>query len=86
QYVHLCEVIEVDAPNKLSHTWTYENNSGHSIVTWELFKETEATTKVRLTHQGVETFANGDPNFEVASFSRGWNSILGESLKNYVEN
>ncbi len=85
QYVHNCEVIEVDPPNRLSHTWTYAKNTGHSIVTWELFKEGEKKTRVKLTHEGLQSFSNGDPNFEVASFTGGWNSILGESLKNYVE-
>ncbi len=85
QYVHHCEIIEVDPPNKLSHTWTYEKNTGHSVVTWELFNEGEKKTRVKLTHDGLHSFSNGDPNFEVSSFTKGWNSILGESLKNYVE-
>ncbi|SKB92250.1 SRPBCC family protein [Daejeonella lutea] len=85
QYVHNCEVLEVDPPNKLSHTWTYEKNAGYSVVTWELTKVGENKTRVILTHDGLSSFSNGDPNFEVASFTKGWNSILGESLKNYVE-
>ncbi|MES3017827.1 MAG: SRPBCC domain-containing protein [Bacteroidota bacterium] len=85
QYVHNCEVIEADPPNKLSHTWTYEKNPGHSIVTWELFREGDNQTKTKLTHKGLPSFSNGDPNFEVSSFTKGWNSILGESLKKYLE-
>jgi uncharacterized protein YndB with AHSA1/START domain len=85
QYLHHCEVLEVNPPNKLRHTWTYEKNTGHSIVTWELFSEAENTTRVRLTHEGLESFANGDPNFEVTSFTDGWNSFLGELLRNFVE-
>src|SRR6476660_5202105 len=46
QYVHNCEVLEVDPPNKLSHTWTYEKNSGYSVVTWELTKVDENKTRV----------------------------------------
>ncbi len=85
QYVHNCEVTEADPPNKLSHTWTYEKNTGYSVVTWELYKEGEEKTRVKLIHDGLLSFSNGDPNFEVSSFTKGWNSILGESLKNYLE-
>jgi uncharacterized protein YndB with AHSA1/START domain len=85
QYKHNCEVIEVEPPNKLSHTWTYEDQEGHSVVTWELFKEGEQKTRVKLSHEGLGSFPQGDPNFAVASFTQGWNSILGESLKNYLE-
>lgn len=85
QYVHNCQVLEAVPPVKLSHTWTYDKNPGYSVVTWELFKEDEKKTQVRLTHEGIPSFSNGDPNFEVSSFKKGWNSILGESLKNYLE-
>lgn len=85
QYVHNCEVLEADPPNKLSHTWTYEANPGYSVVTWELFKENEKQTRVKLSHEGLPSFSNGDPNFEVSSFTKGWNSILGESLRKYLE-
>src|SRR5688572_28287354 len=44
KYRHFCEVIEVDKPNKLSYTWQYENIDGVSLVSIELFSETQNTT------------------------------------------
>lgn len=84
QYMHHCEIVEVDPPNELSHSWTYESNPGYSVVTWELFDES-GQTRVKLTHDGLPSFSNGDANFEVQSFTKGWNSILGESLRKFVE-
>ena len=86
QYLHQCEVITADPPNKLSYSWAYpEHNNGYSVVTWELFKEGENKTRLKLTHEGLDTFPNDQPNFAVASFTEGWNYILGASLKKFVE-
>jgi uncharacterized protein YndB with AHSA1/START domain len=83
-YRHLCEVVEATRPNKLSYTWRYENIEGVSLVTIELFPETENRTRVKLTHSGLD-FKTDDPNFKPASFNAGWNEILGTSLRNFVE-
>jgi uncharacterized protein YndB with AHSA1/START domain len=86
QYLHVCEVIFVAPPNKLSYSWTYpEHNDGYSVVTWELFKDGEQKTRLKLTHEGLGSFPKDSPNFAVTSFTEGWNFILGESLKKYVE-
>ena len=86
KYLHECEVLFVDPPNKLSYSWTYpEHNSGYSMVTWELFKEGEKKTRLKLTHEGLDSFPKDDPNFAVKSFTEGWNFILGDSLKNFIE-
>ena len=85
QYLHECEVLVADPPNKLSYSWRYPKYAGYSVVTFELFKEGERKTKVKLSHEGLDSFPKGNPNFAVTSFTEGWNSILGDSLKNYVE-
>lgn len=84
KYVHLCEVKEVIPMQKLSYSWRYENSEGDSLVTFELFEE-NGTTRVRLTHEGVETFAAYGPNFAKTNFVAGWNEIIGTQLKGYVE-
>lgn len=86
QYLHECEVLFVDPPHKLSYSWAYpEHNSGYSVVTWELFEEGELKTRLRLSHEGLDSFPKNNPNFAIASFTEGWNSILGDSLKKFVE-
>ena len=85
QYLHECEVLLVDPPNKLSYTWTYPEYDRRSVVTFELFEDSQSQTRVRLSHEGLDSFQTDDPNFSVSSFTAGWNFILGDSLKNYVE-
>jgi uncharacterized protein YndB with AHSA1/START domain len=85
QYLHECEVIVADAPTKLSYSWRYPHYVGRSVVTFELRKEGEMKTKVKLTHEGLDSFPKDDPNFSVASFTKGWHFIVNESLKKYLE-
>jgi uncharacterized protein YndB with AHSA1/START domain len=86
KYRHLCKVTEVVTEKKLSYTWTYEGFNVDSIVTFELFEAGgNSTTRIRLTHQGVEKFPTNDPNFKRQSFEAGWTEIVGKSLKQYVE-
>jgi uncharacterized protein YndB with AHSA1/START domain len=85
QYLHECEVLFVDPPHKLSYSWRYPEYNGYSVVTWELFEEGEQKTRLRLSHEGLDSFPKNNPNFAITSFTEGWNSILGDSLKNYVE-
>jgi uncharacterized protein YndB with AHSA1/START domain len=83
-YVHLCKVTEVIPKKKLKHSWAYEGYEGKSFVTWELFEEGNST-RVKLTHEGLETFPQNNPDFAKENFVQGWTYILGTSLKNYFE-
>ena len=83
-FLHLCTVIEVIKNKKLKHSWRYEGYEGNSFVTFELFDEGEKT-RLRLTHDGLETFpktANDD--FAASNFQQGWNYIINESLNKYL--
>jgi uncharacterized protein YndB with AHSA1/START domain len=82
---HACIVREVIVNKKLSYSWRYEGYKGDSLVTYELFDEGD-TTKVRLTHSGLETFANNGPDFARANFAEGWTIIIGTILKDIIEN
>lgn len=84
KYLHLCEVIEADKPNRLSYTWRYENIEGTSLLTFELFAESANKTRLKLTHSGLN-FKTDDPNFKPSSFNAGWTEITGTSLRNFVE-
>ncbi len=83
-YVHLCKVIEVVEGKKLVYSWRYEGYPGNSLVTFELFEEGDQT-RVRLTHEGLESFAASGNMFAKENFVRGWNQLIGTSLKEYVE-
>jgi uncharacterized protein YndB with AHSA1/START domain len=84
QYLHLCKITEVVPLKKISYTWGYENYPGSSIVTFELFDE-EDKTKIKLTHEGLESFDSDNPDFAKENFVAGWNELIGKSLKHYIE-
>ena len=84
KYVHLCKITDVVPGKKLCHTWRYEGFPGESKVCFELF-EGENKCRLKLTHQGLETFPADNPAFAKENFVEGWNQIIGKSLKEYVE-
>lgn len=84
QYVHLCEVTDVIPGKKLTYSWSYKGYPGISYVTFELFPQ-GSKTLLKLTHTGLESFPESNPDFKVDNFVEGWNSIINESLKKYLE-
>ena len=83
RYMHLCKVLEVIPNKKLKYSWKYEGHTGLSFVTFELSSVGEKT-KVKLIHEGLETFIN--PDFIRANFAKGWKHLIQVSLKEYLEN
>jgi uncharacterized protein YndB with AHSA1/START domain len=83
QYLHLCEVIDVIPNKKLSYTWKYDGYAGESKVIFELFPEGEKT-RLKLTHEGLETFPADQPDFAKKNFEEGWTGIIGTSLNQYI--
>ena len=82
RYVHLCEVLEVFPQKKLRYSWKYEGYTGLSFVTFELFPMGKKT-KVKLIHEGLETFTN--PDFIRDNFAGGWNYLMHKSLKEFLD-
>ena len=83
KYHHLCKITEVIPQKKLAYTWRYAGHEGDSLVTFELFAEGDKT-RLRLTHQGLETFPK-TPAFARKNFVEGWTQLIGSSLKEFVE-
>jgi uncharacterized protein YndB with AHSA1/START domain len=84
QYIHHCKITEVIPGKKLKYSWAYVGYSGTSYVSFELFPE-NGKTKLRLTHEGLETFPANNPDFAKTNFAEGWTHIVGISLKEFVE-
>lgn len=84
KYTHLCKITEVIPYKKLSYSWRYEGYEGSSVVTFEIFAE-GSSTRLKLTHEGLETFPINNPDFAKESFIAGWTYIIGSSLKEFVE-
>ncbi|MEG0927578.1 SRPBCC family protein [Chryseobacterium sp.] len=85
KYHHQCEILEIIPNKKLKHTWAYPDFSDlKTTVTWELQPE-DSGTLVKLTHEDIENFKDLGDGFSRENFTGGWNSILGQSLKQYLE-
>jgi len=82
QYLHLCEVVEVVPEKKLKYSWRYDGFEGNSFVTFEFFNLGE-TTKLRLTHEGIETFPQENLDFALTNFVQGWTYFINTSLPNF---
>lgn len=81
---HLCEVTEVELETRLTYSWKYEGYGGISYVTFELLDENEST-RLKLTHSGLETFPPEVPELDVHNFETGWNANINTVLKEYLE-
>lgn len=85
EYLHRCEVKDVEPMQRLAYSWCYDGLPGDSLVTFELTPDGDKTN-VRLTHTGVESFApSNDPNVKRESFLAGWTDIVTRMLPNFVE-
>lgn len=84
EYLHLCTITDLMEPNRLQYSWKYKNHPGYSLVTFELF-ETGNQTRLILSHHGLETFPQDKPDFSRNSFKEGWNEIINNSLKGFLE-
>jgi uncharacterized protein YndB with AHSA1/START domain len=83
-FQHLCKVTEVITGRKLAYSWRYKGFGGNSLVTFELFGEGDKT-RLKLTHEGLGTFPADNPDFARKNFEFGWTSLIGSSLKEFVE-
>jgi len=83
-YTHLCKITKVEPGKLLQYSWRYKNYAGNSFVTFELFPEGDAT-KLKLTHEGLETFPQDSKDFARESFAGGWTYLIGKSIKEFVE-
>ncbi|MCF0055879.1 SRPBCC domain-containing protein [Dyadobacter sp. CY356] len=82
-FKHICVVTEVVKDKILAYSWRYDGYAGNSTVRIELFPEGDKT-RVKLTHEGLETFPPVD-DFKKENFAMGWTEIIGKILKEFVE-
>lgn len=83
-YVHVCEIMEIIPFKKLKYSWRYEGFTGISFVTFEL-EPIGDTTKLKLTHEGLETLPSENTDFKKDNFILGWTFLIRESLKEHIE-
>jgi uncharacterized protein YndB with AHSA1/START domain len=83
-YTHICQVVSANKEQTLAYTWKYEGYEGVSTVTFDLFPDGERS-RIKLTHEGIETFPADNPDLARENFVGGWNHIIGVSLPEFVE-
>jgi uncharacterized protein YndB with AHSA1/START domain len=84
-YLHLCKITEVIPYKKLAYSWRYDGYEGNSLVIFELVDE-GGKTRLKLTHEGLETFPAHNPDFAKENVVKGWSYIVCTSLPSFVEN
>lgn len=84
KYLHICRIIQVIPEEKLSYSWHFDGYEGESLVTFEL-KEDGGDMILIMTHEGLESFPAGNPDFARLNFEKGWGQILHHSLPEYLE-
>ena len=84
EFHHQCRILQIDPDKKFSHTWTHPSHSrGSSVVTWQLYEKGDNLTEVVLTHDGIESLADGGPAFVPENYQLGWEGFMA-ILKNYI--
>ncbi len=83
-YTHLCKITKVEPGKLLQYSWQYKSYPGKSFVTFELFPEGDAT-RLKLTHEGLETFPQDTKDFAKESFAGGWTYLIGKSIIEFLE-
>ncbi|WP_336687884.1 SRPBCC domain-containing protein [Chryseobacterium bernardetii] len=85
KYHHQGEILDIIPNQKIKHTWSYPDFSDQkTTVIWELQPENGGTL-VKLTHEDIDNFKDLGEGFSTENFTGGWNSIVGQSLKEYLE-
>lgn len=84
-HYHQCTVLECIPGKKFVHTWQHPNESqGNSTVTWMISELDAMHSKLNLTHEGTENFADAGPSFSTENYQKGWDSIIQTSLRKYL--
>jgi uncharacterized protein YndB with AHSA1/START domain len=83
--VLILTVTEVAAGKRIAYSWQLEGKPGKSHVTIELFSD-EGKTRLMLTHTGLESHQPEKyPDLSRTNYLQGWVSLIGESLKEFLE-
>jgi uncharacterized protein YndB with AHSA1/START domain len=87
QYHHRCKIEKIIPKKLLQHTWTHPSHSkGESMLTWNLTEIAPNITELTLTHEGIHHFADAGKDFVKENYEAGWNEILNQLLKNFLNN
>jgi len=82
-FLHRWTVTEVDSPNRIRYSWTFEGYPGEGYSEFELVPRGGGTL-CRLSYVTVADFPDDVPEFTRDSCLNGWTYLIHERLKDYV--
>ena len=85
EYLHIWKVTEVIPEKKISYSWKYGGFPGESLVTFEISKEKDLSTRLKLSETGIESFPKDNVDFSRVSRLEGWNFFICKRLKEYMD-
>jgi uncharacterized protein YndB with AHSA1/START domain len=83
-FCHICVVTEAIENKKLAYTWSYQDTPGKSLVSIELFDESDKT-RLKLTHSGLETFPQDSNDYSINNFTMGWTQLITVLLDKFLQ-
>lgn len=81
---HMWKVTEIIPLKLIKYGWKYDGYQGDSFVAFELSRHNKQT-RLRLTHQILESFSDEIPEFTRGSCIEGWTYFIKSRLKQYLE-
>ncbi|MCM5662741.1 SRPBCC family protein [Galbibacter mesophilus] len=85
-FKHVCRILEIMPQKRIRYTWKYPDYSdGISVVSWQLSTVKKNVTHVKLTHSGVENFADAGSDLSRDNFVAGWKEIVNKALPAYLK-
>ena len=84
EFPHIWNVTEVVPGEKIAYGWRFRGYPGFGMVIFELEGQGDHTT-LTLTNEVLEDFPDDIPEFRRESCLAGWQYLLGQSLKEYLQ-
>ena len=85
-FPHIWKVTEVHPLERLTVVWTYEGYDGVAEVCFEILpSDSDETSQLCLTAKALKSFRQDIPEFLRESAVAGWDFLIKERLKSFVE-
>jgi len=83
-FTHIWKVTEVIPKKSISYSWTFKEYSGEALSTFALEENGSKTTLI-LKSQVLIKFPDDIPEFKRESGQAGWDYLIKQRLKNFLE-
>jgi hypothetical protein len=84
EFQHVWKVVEVIERKLLRYEWRYEGIAGNSCAAFEL-SSNDDKSKLQVSHSVLESFPDDVPEFRRESCVDGWNYLITDSLKYFLD-